>query len=74
MCLELEIPFFFKNNTFLLCDGLFTVAIGSKSSPYATKAVTLSSKISLFSSELKSDLSSEEMEEEHGGDNTAMIS
>ena len=74
MCLELEIPFFFKNHAFLVCGGLFTVAIGPKSSSYRTKAVPLSSKISLFSSELKSDLSSDEMDEEQAGDDITTTS
>ena len=46
-----------------------SVATGSSSSSYGTKAVPSSSKISLFSSELEPDQSSEEMEEEDVGDN-----
>ena len=73
MCLELEIPFF-KNHAFLVCGGLFTVLIGFKSSLYGTKAVLFSSKVSLFPLELKSVLSSKEIDEEHGGDDIAVTS
>ena len=72
MSLELEITIFFKNHAFLECGGGFygrvwlqTFIVRDKSSSIAVQNIFLFDCV-------KSDLSFEEMDEEHGTDDTTI--